>query len=263
MSTICAGNASATGLQEVRVSIQEENHPGQESLATSTTCENSLEMTNRLALLLVVVLWLAVGWAQSLPDGLVPVRPSQQSRFGLYPSWAGLQDMGAGEGVAGRRVSSWEQGQSLPVTSTGTEVERVAQLVATPNARTMLWEVDRSRPATLYLRPRIVAGGKASSLPKLGEAEPVVEPLPQYEASVLLLLLPDAPIIATDTREGHPESDRSGSRYITGVYLTFYTDRGTTKYGCAAGQGIAATDPDVIPPGRKIQIVGTDSRVGR
>lgn len=32
------------------------------------------------------------------------------------------------------------------------------------------------------------------------------------------------------------------------VRLTFYTDRGTTRYGCTAGPGIVAVDPEVIKP---------------
>ena len=49
-------------------------------------------------------------------------------------------------------------------------------------------------------------------------------------------------------------SDRSGRRFI--VRVTYYLDRGTTRYGCPTLPGMAATDPTIIPPGTIFRIEG-------
>ncbi|MDO8672480.1 MAG: hypothetical protein Q7O66_13775 [Dehalococcoidia bacterium] len=42
------------------------------------------------------------------------------------------------------------------------------------------------------------------------------------------------------------------------VRLTYYTDRGTTRWGCEAGPGIVATDPEIIPPRSVIRFDGRE-----
>jgi 3D (Asp-Asp-Asp) domain-containing protein len=40
------------------------------------------------------------------------------------------------------------------------------------------------------------------------------------------------------------------------VRLTYYTDSGVARYGCPTLPGMAATDPEVIPPGTFFRIEG-------
>jgi 3D (Asp-Asp-Asp) domain-containing protein len=43
---------------------------------------------------------------------------------------------------------------------------------------------------------------------------------------------------------------------ILTVRVTFYIDRGKTRYGCPTLPGMAATDPEVIPPGTFFRLRG-------
>lgn len=61
-----------------------------------------------------------------------------------------------------------------------------------------------------------------------------------------------------DSNDSNSDSNSSMGKVAqkVAVRLTFYIDRGKTRWGCDAGPGIASTDPTVILPMTRFRVVG-------
>lgn len=172
---------------------------------------------NRLALACVCLLYLVVGWVQTWPDGLLPVRAGGATSPAFQG--AGQADGGFAEAVW-LRPAFVEAGESSLVQSAGVVSEM--SLRANPDLI--------PPPDNTYLQPVEMSERSASDgMVAVGVGGPGPD---------------SAPGGVGPEREW--VSDRSGR--VMEVRATWYTDRGTTRYNCNAGPGIVAVDPSVIPP---------------
>lgn len=188
----------------------------------------------RLALACIAALWLFVLWVESLP--MPVVGSGEDYPVNSRPFLARSSD----QGLSGLREAPWKRedcpGRVAPKPgivglwewATGTTArsgERVTQ--ATPGA-----DAGRGIQFEPYLL-RPVAAGWGQEPGPLTFSSSLPDSLPSNETH----------------QDGPSASDRSGrARTAMTVRLTWYTDRGTTRWGCVAGPGIVASDPSVISP---------------